>query len=443
MRCHVLSCGARQAPLRCVMRCHDLHAHSAYPVACSGMASGPLSPSFACERGPRWRAISQSGKVFSSCTAAGPLPATPGDGRGEFERPADFLKAASVSVPHVVPSSRFVLLRSVLPAVRLPKRRDPDSRVSCAGARVPACARFAAARIARLIARTRRRAHVSRAFLRGFFAPARTAKRSGPGNAASFLLLPIIAQNLSGQFPIAELFPKKQESRYGFMARFHLHSPNGKAGTWTPDRPGPGPGNERGTKRAAAEPAGTPDASPDEMCMRQPPRAYRIHTSPCGGVALLASIRRPGPRAGAQPQFSQQPRQSDQLSTGCGGGAERRHRLVRRVPRGIGSQGWVPAFAGTTKRGQRPAQPGCQAHRMHAHARCVHAVAPRAGATIGALSSPQQPPLRPLPRGLRGRRASRRRLPRPSLRYPPADRPPATPGGAPTSCPRSAPGRGR
>ena len=102
---------------------------------------------------------------------------------------------------------------------------------------------------------------------------------------------------------------------------------------------------------------------------------YRIRTSAPGVVALHYPNRRPGLRAGVQPRSSRQPRiprrfaraggvrgrprQSDQLSTGCCG---------------IGSQGWVPAFAGTTKRGQRPAQPGCRAHRMHDHARCVHAV---------------------------------------------------------------------
>ena len=101
----------------------------------------------------------------------------------------------------------------------------------------------------------------------------------------------------------------------------------------------------------------------------------------------VAPASEPGPSLGSRGSPGSgvrgRPRQSDQLSTGCGGGAERRlrlvrrvprgssgaerrHRSVRRVPRGIGSQGWVPAFAGTTKRGQRPAQPGCRAHPMHA-----------------------------------------------------------------------------
>ena len=45
-------------------------------------------------------------------------------------------------------------VRSVLPAARLPKKRDPDSRVSCARLG----ARFAAARLAHLIAPARARA---------------------------------------------------------------------------------------------------------------------------------------------------------------------------------------------------------------------------------------------------------------------------------------------
>ena len=107
------------------------------------------------------------------------------------------------------------------------------------------------------------------------------------------------------------------------------------------------------------------------------PRAggYRIHTSAPGVVALHYPNRRPGPRAGAQPRFSRQPRiavrgrpwRSGLLSTGCGG---------------IGSQGWVPAFAGTTKRGRKPAQQGQQARRRQAGMRCVHAVGPRSGAHL-------------------------------------------------------------
>ena len=97
-----------------------------------------------------------------------------------------------------------------------------------------------------------------------------------------------------------------------------------------------------------------------------PAFAYRIHTSAPGVVALHYPNRRPGLRAGAQPRFSRQPRQSDQLSTGCSG---------------IPGQGWVPAFAGTTKRGRKPAQQGQQTRRRQAGMRCVHAVAAFAGVT--------------------------------------------------------------
>ena len=93
----------RRDPVRCVMRCHDLHARGAYPVTCSGMGSGYSI------RFPRLR-------VFGM--------ACPFD-------PSSFR-----------PSRR-----------RLPQRRDPDSRVSCArlcrrgrayrggAARAPDCAR--------------------------------------------------------------------------------------------------------------------------------------------------------------------------------------------------------------------------------------------------------------------------------------------------------------
>ena len=75
---------------------------------------------------------------------------------------------------HVVPSSRFVP-----PLHRPPSmRRVPDSRVSRAGAPAPASARFAAARFARLIARARQRAHLSRRLLGGF------QKSALPGCAA-------------------------------------------------------------------------------------------------------------------------------------------------------------------------------------------------------------------------------------------------------------------
>ena len=118
--------------------------------------------------------------------AAGPSSGLfPQAGREGFQRPACPAKALSLSNLHVVLSSCFVPFRSLCPAACPPLRRDPNSRVMCAGAPAPVRARFAAARIARLIARARpraraeRRAHVSRPFLRSFFAPAHTQTASG------------------------------------------------------------------------------------------------------------------------------------------------------------------------------------------------------------------------------------------------------------------------
>ncbi len=156
MFCHA----GRPDPVRYVMRCHDLHARGAYAESCPGM-------------GPWYSIRFLRLRVFGMACPFGPSP---------FR------------------SSRR----------RLSKRRDPDSRVSCAGACARAGARIAAARLVRLIARARRRAHLSRAFLRGFFAPARTAKRSGPADAASFLLLSIITQILRCQIISKELFPENR-----------------------------------------------------------------------------------------------------------------------------------------------------------------------------------------------------------------------------------------
>ncbi len=47
-----------------------------------------MSPSFACEGGPGWEAVSRPGEAMPGCTAAGPLPASPASGRGDFLRPA-------------------------------------------------------------------------------------------------------------------------------------------------------------------------------------------------------------------------------------------------------------------------------------------------------------------------------------------------------------------
>ena len=85
-------------------------------------------------------------------------------------------------VRHAVPPSRFVPLRSALPAADAPAGRDPVSRVSHARQRA-----FAPARFARLIARpcprarAGRRAHVSRPLRWDFFAPAPARREAASG----------------------------------------------------------------------------------------------------------------------------------------------------------------------------------------------------------------------------------------------------------------------
>ena len=94
---------------------------------------------------------------------------------------------------------------------------------------------------------------------------------------------------------------------------------------------------------------------------RSPPplAGWRIQASPPGGAHRMPptacpreSGGRPGPRLRAG-------------KPGPGLGSRG----------GIGSQGWVPAFAGTTKWRQRPTRQGRQAYRIQAGTRCVHAVA--------------------------------------------------------------------
>ena len=81
----------------------------------------------------------------------------------------------SFAGPHPAYRSSF-RFRSVRAAAGLPAARPFFARIACVHA--PA---FAPARFARLIARVdKRRAHVSRPFRWGFFAPARGRRRSGP-----------------------------------------------------------------------------------------------------------------------------------------------------------------------------------------------------------------------------------------------------------------------
>ena len=134
----VIFCHAgRRDPLRYVMGCHDLHAQGAYAMACPGMGSGYSIPFPGL-------CIFGMGLPFQSVFVPFfPPPAAPGDG---------------------------TLIRAY-PA------RAP----------APVGARFAAARIARLIARARKarhRAHVSRPFRGSFFAPARNRSEAPPDGAS-------------------------------------------------------------------------------------------------------------------------------------------------------------------------------------------------------------------------------------------------------------------
>ena len=97
----------------------------------------------------------------------------------------------------------------VLPAIRLPERRDPLPRVSRArlcrrgrayragAARAPDCARESQGAPLPCVSQ-------------GFFAPARTAKRSGLANAASFLH-PNLAENFHMSISLSEILPKFYE----------------------------------------------------------------------------------------------------------------------------------------------------------------------------------------------------------------------------------------
>ncbi len=95
-------------------------------------------------------------------------------------------RVSFLPVPFSPPPRRTRRTLPMPPPSGSPERRDPDSRVSCAPAPAPAGARFAAARIARLIARMRprargrRRAHPSRPPAPEVSPP---ATASPPGNA--------------------------------------------------------------------------------------------------------------------------------------------------------------------------------------------------------------------------------------------------------------------
>ena len=145
-----------------------------------------------------------------------------------------------------------IRLRSVLPAARLPERRDPDSRVSCAGACARAGARIAAARFARLIARARRRTHLACRLNRGRSAPDRHGREAVRADFAS--LGPIIPLFLKMQAPNREILLKSQEL---FVIRLHCPGSRLRGPQRIPhQRPGYTPERDARMERPASGNAG-------------------------------------------------------------------------------------------------------------------------------------------------------------------------------------------
>ena len=145
-----------------------------------------------------------------------------------------------------------IRVRSVLSAARLPERRDPDSRVSCVGARAPAGARIAAARLARLIARARRRTHLACRLNRGRSAPGRHGREAVRADFAS--LGPIIPLFLKMQVPNREILLNFWEL---FVIRFHCPGSRLRGPERIPhQRPGYTPERDACMERAASGNAG-------------------------------------------------------------------------------------------------------------------------------------------------------------------------------------------
>ena len=205
MECHVLSCGASGTP--CDMSCDVMFCMRAAHILCPVRAWAPplISPSFACEGAPGWEVASPPVGAFPGRTAADPLPASPASGRGEFS----VLPTASKPCPSAFCMLFLLLvLFQTVPFSPPPawQRRDPDSRVSCAGACARAGARIAAARFARLIARARRRTHLACRLNRGRSAPDRHGREAVRADFA--YLTSIISQFLRVQALAIELLPE-------------------------------------------------------------------------------------------------------------------------------------------------------------------------------------------------------------------------------------------
>ena len=186
MRCHE----DRQDPLQDVMKCHDRHAHGVYPAAVLGMKTaapasltrlrgGPFFPPAtprpaARPRFPLLASPRKRGQGISGRRSAG---APVSQSCMSFLHPVSF---------HFVPFS--------------PPPGCPGGgtliRAYPARASVPAGARIAAARFARLIARTRpresesgRRTHVSRRLLGCFFRAGADAEDEAASGYRLFLIL--------------------------------------------------------------------------------------------------------------------------------------------------------------------------------------------------------------------------------------------------------------
>ena len=146
-------------------------------AAISGVMDGPRLGGRGDEGGVKRGLASSAGSPDTNrnklCACGNPP-----SGRRHVRRQTRPPEAPSPCILNVVPSSRFVPLRSVPPLPGTSKRRDPDSRVSRARGRLSAPARFA-----RLIARARPRARAER---RAHFArwPNRGPFRAGANREA-------------------------------------------------------------------------------------------------------------------------------------------------------------------------------------------------------------------------------------------------------------------
>ena len=172
------------------MRCHGLHAQCLYPAAVAGMRSA--LPRLNLLRPPLPPGRKQEGSL---CGGRSVLPK---------------LRSCPSCMSFLHPVSFYSL--PFFPPPGLPGRRDPNSRVSCAGAR------FAPARFARLIARPRpgaragRKAYLTRCLNRGLFcagASGETKRTRG----CHFLLPAQSSDHLENFNPYVELFHRKIDQK--------------------------------------------------------------------------------------------------------------------------------------------------------------------------------------------------------------------------------------